>query len=430
MDVLKLTGVFATIKCIQCLIALLAPNIQFDTSTALFLKKFASQEDINNWWNARFWNKLVGWDAVYFLKNAMQPNSQPEYEHENAFSPLWSQMVREACHGDLSFYHVLKTGVLLENSIHLGSAILLYFLTLKTFKTNTLGTRERRHLAFKSAVLFIAGSGSGFFLGLYSEPLSAFLTFLGLLSREISVKYDLHGNLVVPWYKWPVYTLLSATCFTAAFAVRPNCILLGLFYIFDLYKLLVSRNYGKALFMPFLSGLSMFSFFIYYHYYAPYQTYCPSRGAWCSKKILNLPLSYQSIYNFIQGQYWNNGFLRYWTLNNVPNFIIGLPNVITLWFSAIYFSHQYPCSNLKPLVLITRLLLIILVLFAHIQIINRVSSFIPLHLWYIAHRHNRLNSMKGKNIKGDDRLVRLYVIWIIFWLPLQTALFASFLPPA
>ncbi|CEP63944.1 GPI-anchor transamidase GPI18 LALA0_S09e05996g [Lachancea lanzarotensis] len=430
MNVLKLIGVFAIVKSIQYLIVFLAPCVQFDTSTALFLSKFAGQEEINKWWNARLWNKLVGWDAVYYLKNAMQPSLQPEYEHENAFSPIWSQLIRAACLGDLSFYHVLKTGVIVENCLHLGASILLYFLTLSTFKVNTFGPQQRRLLALKTAVLFIAGSGSGFFLGVYSEPLSALLSFLGLLSREIAVEYDLHGGLVVTWYKWPIYTLFSTICFTAAFAVRPNCILLGLYYIFDLYKLLTSRDYGKAIFMPLLSGFGMFCFFIYYQYYAPYQIYCPSRGAWCSNKILDLPLSSQSLYNFIQGHYWNVGFLRYWTFNNIPNFLIALPNAVILWFSAIYFSHQYPYSNLKPLVLITRFLLIILIFFAHIQIINRISSFIPLHLWYIAHRHNRLKSMKGKKLKGDDRLVRFYVIWSIFWLPLQTALFASFLPPA
>ncbi|SCU80481.1 LAME_0B03356g1_1 [Lachancea meyersii CBS 8951] len=430
MSIFKIACFFAAVKCVLYLIVFLAPAIQFDTSTNLFLERFASEEDINIWWNVRLWNKLVSWDAVFFLKNAMRHDSRPEYEHENAFSLLWCDLIRKACRGDLSFYHVLKMAVILENCLHLGATIVLYFVTLRTFRANAFRLHHRHLLAQKTAMLFVAGSASGFFLGVYSEPLSALLTFSGMLCREYATGYDVRGALVIPWTKWPIYTILSTFCFAAAFAVRPNCVLLGLYYVFDLWNLLKSKNYRKATFMPLLSGLGMFCFLVYYQYYAPYQYYCPERGEWCAKKIWNLPVSYESLYSFIQSRYWNVGLLHYWTLNNIPNFIIALPNAIILWFSAIYFSHQYPCPNLRPLVLIVRVFLVVMVFFAHVQIINRVASFLPLHLWYIADRHNKLKFTKDENMKGDDKLVRFYVIWLVFWLPLQTSLFASFLPPA
>ncbi|SCU85218.1 LANO_0C03686g1_1 [Lachancea nothofagi CBS 11611] len=429
MKVGQLAGFFVVVKALQFLIVFSTPVIQFDTSTRLFLEQLAKKDDIASWWNARFWNKIVSWDAVFFLKTAIR-GGVSEFEHEHAFSQLWSRFIMVACRGNLDFYHVLKTAVVLENCLLLCATLLLYLLTVKSFEANALKSHHRHHLAQKTAILFISSSASGYFLSVYSEPLSAFLAFLGMLFREYAIFYDAYGNLSVSWIKWPLYSLASTFCFTLAFINRPNCILLGLYYVNDLVKLLKTKSFGKAFFMPFISGFCMFCFFVHHQYYEPYQTFCPERGAWCLKQILNLPLSHQSFYAFIQSHYWNVGFLRYWSPNNIPNFIFALPTIIVLWYSTVYFSHQYPCSNLKPLVLLTRIFLIILIFFAHTQVINRVSSFIPLHLWYVADRLNKLNVAKDADLKGDDKLIRFYVVWLIFWAPLQTALFASFLPPA
>lgn len=31
---------------------------------------------------------------------------------------------------------------------------------------------------------------------------------------------------------------------------------------------------------------------------------------------------------------------------------------------------------------------------------------------------------------GDDKIVKAYIYWLALWIPLQTVLFACFLPPA
>ncbi|KAM3161149.1 GPI mannosyltransferase 2 [Lachancea thermotolerans] len=419
---------FAGIKAIQFFIVLACPKSQFDTSTSLLLERFSHQSQTQSWLNTRFWNKLLSWDAAYFLKCVIVGG--PEFEHERAFSQLWCQIVRLFCGDNFELYHVIRTAVALENCIHLTSAILLYWLTAKVFKTNTLKLHQRSRLALKAAMLFIASSGTGFFLGLYSEPLSTLLSFTGLIAREYAVSYDVYGNLRSSLLRWPLYSIISTVCFTAAAANRPNCILLGLVYINDLVSLLKTRRILQATFMPLLSGACMLSFFFLQHHILPYQEFCPERGEWCHKTVFGLPVTYQSLYSFIQSHYWNVGFLRYWTLNNIPNFLIALPNFVVMWFSTVYFSIQYPCSNLKPLILLTKVFLIVLLLFAHVQIINRISSFIPLHLWYIADRLNKSAVTSKEDTKGDDKLVKFYILWLIFWIPAQTALFASFLPPA
>lgn len=42
-------------------------------------------------------------------------------------------------------------------------------------------------------------------------------------------------------------------------------------------------------------------------------------------------------YFHVQGKYWENGFLRYWQLKKIPNFIIAAPILITHIVAAGYF---------------------------------------------------------------------------------------------
>ena len=48
---------------------------------------------------------------------------------------------------------------------------------------------------------------------------------------------------------------------------------------------------------------------------------CLSPHVWCS----NSP---PSVYSFIQGEYWENGFLRYWQFRKLPLFALAAPTVI------------------------------------------------------------------------------------------------------
>lgn len=424
----EIAGTFFFFKIFQYVLVWLAPTTQFDTSTALLIRQLSSSLDGQSWVKKRLWDKLLSWDAVYFIKNMV--NGEYEFEHEYAFSSVWPKFVRLCCRGNFEFYHILKTAIFLENLLHFISVILLYILTLKTFEKNILKTHQRYELARKSAVLFILTGAAGFFTGIYSEPLSSVLSFAGILAREYSIFHDVYGNVICKWQRWPLYSLVSTICFMVAFANRSNCILLGIFYIMDLLSLLRRRKIAQATFFPLLSGIALLLFVIFQHYYVPYKAFCPQRGGWCKDKIRMLPFTYKSFYSYIQSSYWNVGFLKYWTINNVPNFIFAIPNIVIMWYSSVYFSHQYPCSNLKPLILITRIFLVVIVFFAHIQIINRVSSFIPLHLWYLADRLIKKSTKKTKPLRGDDTLVKLYIYWLIYWIPVQTILFACFLPPA
>ncbi|SCU84415.1 LAMI_0C07404g1_1 [Lachancea mirantina] len=421
----RITTVFFIVKVIQYGLIFFSPLRAFDTSTSLFIEQLGAKND--SLINKQFWNKLMAWDGVFYLK-AMVTGKQ-EFEHEYAFSMEWPRFVRWLCRGNFELYNVLKIAVASELALNYISTLLLYGLTLQTFKKNTLRTHQLRALAEKSALIFVLSSATGFSTGPYSEPLSTVLTFLGILARELSIKTDALGRFECMWTRLPLYSIVSCVAFSLASINRSNCVLLGLYYIWDLLWLAKSGKYAKTLMFPLVSGFSMLGAYLYHRSYVPFQDFCPQRGEYCFSLGAKLPIPMINFYSFIQSRYWNNGFLKYWTLANIPNFLIALPNVVVLWYSTIYFSHQYPCRNLKPLIMITWAFLAGVIFFAHVQIVNRIGNFLPLHVWYLA---DRMNKSKKESVKvnGDDMLVKFYFLWLIFWVPLQTILFATFLPPA
>ncbi|CAI4055167.1 GPI-anchor transamidase GPI18 SKDI_02G1130 [Saccharomyces kudriavzevii IFO 1802] len=429
-----LTLYFVLFRSIQYLLVFLTPVRQFDTSTAPLLNELCSSPtEINSYWNKYFWNKLLAWDAVFFIKNMTSRNGKPQFEHEYAFSQLWSSLVRWVTKSNSeNIYHVLKVAVAMENVLFYLSGIVLYFLTKKTFSHSKKQSQFSESIARKTSLLFFLTSAAGFLTSIYSEPLSFFLAFIGILSRESSISIPVSGQFDCPWRYWFSYSFISMICFTLASLNRSNCILLGIYFVFDLIELTKNRRLVKAICFPLLSGLLMLSALIYQQYYLPYRTFCPQRGEWCKSQLFpNLFITTTSLYSYIQGHYWEVGFLKYWTLNNLPNFLLAVPNIIILVYSSMYFSKIYPSYNLKPLVWITRVLVVTVCIFAHVQILNRIASFIPLHLWYLADRLVKTSDPKQmENPKGDDKIVKFYIYWLAFWIPLQTVLFAAFLPPA
>lgn len=401
---------FVGVKLLQFILVWLAPST-FDTSTHLFLERFGITSD-------PWWSKLLAWDSVFFVKTSewirTTGNWTPQYEHEWAFSPYWAQIITSS-----DVQHTVLRAVVLNIFLHYVSTWILYFLTKVTFPP--FGQKAQTEVALITSVLFILSSAAGFLISIYSEPIAFTLSLFGMLLRQLSVKFDVYGNIQLNHIKWIGY-VLSSFCFSMAFLNRSNCLLLGIFYIYDCLNLWKQKMWITSIFYPIFSGAVLFATFVYSYYYVPYGVFCPERGEWCTSKILDLPLTYQSLYSYIQSKHWNVGFLKYWTLNNIPNFLFGLPNILIIWNSVDYFSYQYTLQNMKPYIWIARSLLLIIVFFANVQIINRVSSFLPLPLWFIADILHKKYT--------DTRVVKYYLIWLLIWIPVQTALFACFLPPA
>lgn len=476
---LRLFSIFMTFRLCQYILIWLSPSMQFDTSTMLFLRKMTFGKDLSSYEvnNECLWNKLLSWDSIFFIKGIVSGLiNYPEFDFELMFSRIWVRLITyllEIMNTPVTtknFYFILKFTVFMENILHFLSVIIIYHFTIliysekTTAKTHT--TIYAKKVAMLSAVLFIFTSGSGFFISIYSEPLSFFLIFLGLWFREWCIVRNenmSHRNIVN--FKIGLYPSIcylgTIPMFTLAALNKPICVLLGFIYIYDLFLLLKCFIMKKRLnedllttirqivIFPLLSGIMMLMTLVYNWYYIPFKRFCPSGGEWCNEQIIkNIPfITKQSFYSFIQAKYWNVGFLKYWTLSNIPNFVIAMPQSIILLKSIHHFianPHNLPngCHTIIPLVAITVIFLFIILFLAHVQIINRVSSFIPLHLWYIseslisAKTTNQLShykkplSLTTKGINSKMAWIKLYLGCLFFWVFIQTILFGLFLPPA
>ena len=157
------------------------------------------------------------------------------------------------------------------------------------------------------------------------------------------------------------------------------------------------------------------------------------------------------------------GFLRYWTLSNVPLFLLASPMLLILFTSAKW-AWSWPTKPLgknllsinqksltptqrkfvgahtvEPLpslrqdivwrLLIPQILLAVLAVTTyHVQIVTRLSSGYPVWHWWlaltiIAHRRIQI-------LRKQVPLARIIVHWMVCYALIQGGLFASFLPPA
>jgi phosphatidylinositol glycan class V len=139
------------------------------------------------------------------------------------------------------------------------------------------------------------------------------------------------------------------------------------------------------------------------------------------------------------------GFLRYWTLSNLPLFLIAAPMLYTLIDSArIVLNGQMtegtarinikqkpsksgavPHSNVLTDAILIRLALPQLALACgalssfHVQVITRLSSGYP--LWYV---------VLARDVMDDKRTAQWTVRWMVMYALIQAVLFVNFLPPA
>ncbi|KAK4286886.1 hypothetical protein Pmani_040027 [Petrolisthes manimaculis] len=304
---------------------------------------------------------LVRWDAHYFMHIA-----QYGYTHENtlAFFPLYPLLVRFVA----TILGVPLRFVCNHYSVLLVSAVLVnMYLFVKTaivFHKLSIVVLRSEVLAYRAALLFCINPASVFFSAPYSEALYAFVTFSALLVNET------RG------------TSLAALPFGLASATRSN----GLVNVgFILYKklqdcsnyfytirnattdtghlslvlvLLLTFNYTLIpLFVGCVLVLLPFALFQVWCYLR----YCQEEGTipalaphlemFVRSNFLHSPdlgeaewcYSFPPIaYSHIQDKYWEVGFLRYYEVKQVPNFVLALPVVMLIICHAALYMVDNP----------------------------------------------------------------------------------------
>ncbi|SRR6266498_3752842 len=151
-----------------------------------------------------------------------------------------------------------------------------------------------------------------------------------------------------------------------------------------------------------------------------------------------------------------NGFLRYWTLSNLPLFVLASPMLYVLFQSSFWAwrEQSMQLSNVshhskirtKPgsqagsifnpkarsfvfcLALMQSILGFMTLTSAHVQIITRIASGYPLWYWWVGTLILR-QSNAGMGSRGT-KLSEWSVKWMVLYGIIQAGLFACFLPPA
>ncbi|KAK8726465.1 hypothetical protein OTU49_010265 [Cherax quadricarinatus] len=304
---------------------------------------------------------LVRWDAQYFLHIA-----QYGYTHENtlAFFPLFPLTVRFIT----VILNVPLQFIFNYYSVLLISAVLInFYLFIKTavvFHKLSEEVLRNQVLAYRAALLFCVNPASVFFTAPYSEGLFAFLTFSALLMNEtrststaamvfglassarsnglVNVGFILYRKLQDCsnyFYKIRNATtesgqlsLLLVLVLTFNYTLIP--LFIGCFLVilpFALFQMWCYNMYcGEEGSSPSLAPhLEMFVRSNFLH--------SPDLGEaeWC----YNFP---PLAYSHVQDKYWEVGFLRYYEVRQVPNFILALPVVMVIICHAALYMVDNP----------------------------------------------------------------------------------------
>ena len=153
----------------------------------------------------------------------------------------------------------------------------------------------------------------------------------------------------------------------------------------------------------------------------------------------------------------NVGFLRYWSILNLPLFLLAAPMLYILFRSAVWGwtqapklplrtpakmkgSKDLPSSSPPDIWLLTtrdivgrfalpQFILAVLALTSyHVQIINRISSGYPVWYWWLATTIVDQHEVQLFGRRWNTAKVGLR--WMVLYATIQGGLFSSFLPPA
>ncbi|CAH2221649.1 GPI mannosyltransferase 2 [Pelobates cultripes] len=406
---------------------------------------------------------LGRWDAEHFLFIAEHGYV---YEHNMAFFPLLPLCLTGLANGPL---YPLKWMLTLRSRLLVSAALLNCFcFTLAAISLYLLGcvALQSRSSAFLASLLFCMSPASIFMTAAYSESLFALATFIGL------------------WLLEKHMILRGCIFLSLATASRSNGMTNVGFLLHAVVQSLVngSRNCHR-MGRTFLGTFVVILPFALFQYFS-YSRFCLASATknkvprelvklaitkeyrlpgaqfptWCSTY---LPMAYSSI----QSEYWGVGFLHYFQLRQLPNFLLALP-VILLSTRAIweYFqANPYLCISLglrtvqlksssgycghRVFLYVAHITALVVfgVLCMHIQVLTRLLlSSSPVLFWYCSHQLQKNEPWIWGLERGcvsSNPAVRLLRSWkslqpqtrvllgyfLVYWI-LGTALHVNFLP--
>eukprot|EP01111_Echinosteliopsis_oligospora_P018260 TRINITY_DN825_c1_g1_i1.p1 TRINITY_DN825_c1_g1~~TRINITY_DN825_c1_g1_i1.p1 ORF type:complete len:475 (-),score=73.23 TRINITY_DN825_c1_g1_i1:19-1443(-) len=406
------------------------------------------------------------WDAIYYLRIAEYGY---EYEQNFAFFPIYPIFMRLLSSGIIMVIGeenlrmraaLILSGFIISNICFIFAAVELYRLTKEIMKNE--------EYALITSILFCITPGGIFMSSIYTESLFAMCTIKGL-------RYLATSNHI-----------LASLLFSCATGTRSNGLLLcgflvysffqsffqkiffSVVYLFIRHNKEIKRNLAptrskieinlpnpiKRMIFLIVECIVVATPYIAFQSYG-YFLFCHSlqrtKRPWCDATI-------PSMYGFVQAEYWNQGFLKYWEVKQIPNFILAAPIIILSfcgiysYFSSLLFnpspasststststsaststsnhkndekiSNMQTPSRYHQLILLEyclhwTFLTIFGILCMHVQVMTRfISVSTPAIYWFCAHL-----------IYSHHRLRRWVISYFIFFTILGSVLFCTFYP--
>eukprot|EP01117_Protostelium_nocturnum_P005333 TRINITY_DN1940_c0_g2_i1.p1 TRINITY_DN1940_c0_g2~~TRINITY_DN1940_c0_g2_i1.p1 ORF type:complete len:423 (+),score=106.86 TRINITY_DN1940_c0_g2_i1:29-1297(+) len=338
---------------------------------------------------------LVRWDSLYFLEIAQFGYL---FEQFHAFFPLFPLFIRafSLFLGVLDVpYHsqLLLSSIVISNSSFVAASLVLFELSREMFRS-LLGFNEEDSIKWSkiSVILFCLSPSNIFLISPYTESLFCLLSFCGFLC--------------VQRQKWWIASLF----FSLSVGVRSNGFLYSGFFLFRAIRIsalsFISKgkknNQVPVWRDSILQILTVLLPFLLFQYYT-WTRYCNSstdivvegyeEPSWCSSFI---PFSYSAI----QDKYWNQGFLRYWQIKQIPNFLLASPIFLLSLFGSIQFlklvwkkhlgnlnsilRDDSICLLVLPMAIYWIFFLLIILLFFHVQTMTRFITPVPMLYWFVS----------------------------------------------
>jgi len=225
---------------------------------------------------------------------------------------------------------------------------------------------------------------------------------------------------------------LASIYFCLAGVFRSNGVLLSGFILWGiLVEPLIKERTFAINYIPYALLLTSLVFSpTIYHQYSGYQVFCretDTPALWCSSTL-------PSIYTYVQSKYWNVGFLRYWTLQQSPNFLMAGPVLVLLSYYSVqstrsFINHllgragqqvsPFESQSLAPHSIHALIFTCILLFSSHTQIILRFAASLPFTYWSAA-----------RLMVEHRQLGKWWVGWSVVWGAVSLVLWSTFLPPA
>ncbi|XP_051493781.1 GPI mannosyltransferase 2 isoform X2 [Apus apus] len=329
---------------------------------------------------------LSRWDAEHFLFIAERGYL---YEHNCAFLPLYPlSLLTTAWVALWPFQHLLRLRSRLLLSALLLNSLFSLLAAAALFQLGCSVLRCRR-AAFLAALLFSINPANVFMAAAYSESMFAFLVFTAMWQLEKGQSW------------------LSGLLFSLASGARANGITNAGFFLYSGSKrfALQLQYYAYVRFCdpsleePVPEPLLRLALDKGYRLPSTQGTHPP----WCSQR-------FPVVYSYIQDTYWNVGFLRYFELRQIPNFLLAFPVTFLGSWAAWTFVIANPrhCLTLGlerrkseeegkpragfccPAVFVYVVHATVLLVFGffcmHVQVLTRfLGSSSPVLYWFCAH---------------------------------------------